>query len=92
MANLGTWILNPQGYQNIETLTGITFTVKNTYNIQIIGKAYIRRGTIGKGILIEKSDPFDYTPNTVEDIYIAAQHNNVILNIDESEQSEQSNQ
>lgn len=86
MANLGTWVLNPQGYQNIETLTGITFTIKNIYLIQIIGKAYFRRGTNGKGILIEKSDPFKYTPNTVEDVYIAAQHNNVILNIDESEQ------
>lgn len=84
MANLGTWVLDPNGYQNIATLTGITFTVGNTYNIQVIGNAHIRRGTEGRGINIINFKPFLYIPNEVEDIYIGVNETHVILNIDET--------
>ena len=83
MANLGTWTITPNGYEEVESLTGVTFTAGNSYSMQIIGQAYIRRGSEGKGILINSDIPFDYNPSENDTLYISALYN-VELNIDET--------
>lgn len=85
MANLGTWHLTPSStHQNLTTLTGVSFTVGNKYVIQIIGKAFFRRGELGRGIYIDNNTPFEYKPSVEEDIFILVQNDGIDINIDES--------
>lgn len=81
MANLFTGSVNTQGeYQDISTLSGVTFVNDTTYTLQIQNTAWIREGETGKGFLVTDITPFYYTArgNT---LYIRTENFPAILNI-----------
>ena len=65
MANLWTGEVDTQNtYQDLATLSSLTFTADNIYGIQIDGVAYIREGFIGKGSLIKDLSPVKWKAGT----------------------------
>lgn len=81
MTNLYSGTINTRGqYQNLATLTGLTFTVGTKYTIQIQNSAYIREGEVGNGFLISNIKPFilDYKGG---DVFIKTEFWSVVVNI-----------
>lgn len=70
MSNLYTGTIDTEGqYQTLASLTGLTFTDGNKYEIQIQNQAYVREGLTGDGFLINSDRPFIYTCAS-DDLYI----------------------
>ena len=81
MANLWTGNVNTNGvYQKLSELSEITFTTDTKYVIQIQNLAYVREGTVGEGILINTTDPFEYQAGE-EDLYIMTPTFGCVVNI-----------
>lgn len=70
MTNLYTGKIDTEGqYQNLETLTELTFTADTKYTIQVQNSAWIKEGSTGDGFYINDATPFTFTKGT-DDLYI----------------------
>lgn len=71
MANLWTGTVDTNGeYENLETVSELTFTADTTYTIQsYIGSYYLREGETGRGFLLDPHEKVQYTAG-VDDLYI----------------------
>ena len=81
MANLFTDKIVSLGYENLATLTGLTFTNDTKYNGEVDnGMAYIREGTTGRGFTVNAGDRFDFTYKGTP-IYIKTNAEGIVLNL-----------
>ena len=84
MSNLYTGKINTNGeYQNLATLTDITFTQDTVYAIQIQNMAWLREGLTGKGFVFDLNKGFNWTCKG-DDLYIKTENQPVIVNIAEN--------
>lgn len=73
MANLYSGSSSFSGYKTLAQLTGLTFTANKTYTIQIVPSCpyfYLREGTEGDGFICISTNPFTYTYDGENDLYI----------------------
>lgn len=83
MANLWTGTVDTRGqYQNLETLSGLTFSSGTTYTIQgWNGDYYLREGETGEGFLVNTGEKVQFTAST-DDLYIKTNSfNKIKINI-----------
>ena len=81
MTNLWTGTVDTHGeYQDLATLSSLTFSSGTKYLIQIVGKGYLREGTEGEGFFIENSTPVEYVAGN-EDLYIRTHYPSCKVNI-----------
>lgn len=83
MANLWTGRVDANDeYQNLETLSGLTFTSGNKYQIQIQNTAWLREGTTGEGFIINNTKPVTLNYKG-DDVYIKSGTSGCVVNIAE---------
>ena len=73
MANLYSGSSKFTGYKTLAELTGLTFTADTKYIIQITpisSNYYIREGETGVGFVKYDAEPFEWTYDGVNDLYI----------------------
>lgn len=77
-----TGIINTNGeFQEVETLTGVSFTIGNSYTMMIQNLAYIK---VANAIFPITNEKFQYKAGE-EDLYIRTDENNCVLTILENE-------
>ena len=83
MANLYSGTHSFSGYKTLAELTGLTFEANKTYTIQADDYITVREGTIGKGFSLQDTNPFTWTYNGNDDLYIGnnAPDGNVFINV-----------
>ena len=70
MANIGTYHLNTNGYETLESLIGETFTEDTTYYCQVLGGTFfVREGENGDGFLVRYPEKFSFTQGD-DDFYV----------------------
>ena len=74
-----------KGYKSLSELSGLTFTANTKYVVQAVSQdslLYIREGSEGKGDIDFCKNPFDWTYDGENDLYIGSDCSaNVYVNV-----------
>ena len=80
MTNLYTGTIKCNNkYKDVTAETGIVFETGKNYQLQLLNIGYIREGEVGKGFLINSSEPFVYACKG-STLYISSS-NTITINI-----------
>ena len=82
MANLYSGSHSFTGYKTLAELTSLTFTANTKYVVQvnaINSNYYVREGTTGNGFVKYDAEPFEWTYDGVNDLYIGNRYANAIV-------------
>lgn len=81
MANLWTGVVQANAeYQDLSTLSSITFEEGTSYQIQCLNPCIVREGTVGGGFTIDNTKPFEFVAKG-DDLYIKVSRNSCTVNI-----------
>lgn len=70
MSNLYSGQIATDGdYETVASLTELTLTSGTTYTLQLLGAAYVREGSTGKGFYICDNGQFQFTAGD-DDLYV----------------------
>lgn len=76
-------VINTNGqWENLSTLTGITFVKDTIYSIQIQNPAWLKVGENGVPFLFNRDIPFPWKAKENTDLYIKTTRQNSVLSID----------
>ena len=70
MANIGTYHLETNGFETLESLINETLTEEKNYCCQVLsGAFFVREGTSGDGFMVKYPEKFTFTQGD-EDFYL----------------------